>query len=374
MGALRARRGDRPSAGPLVLVSVSRGRAREPDRPHADVAAGHHRGRSPALRLRLLPALRDGALHRLRAHGGRGSRPRAFTSATTSTKARAATTRSASTSARSRRPLDDYRNRHAQYKTDAHLQAAHAAFPWIVTWDDHEVDNNYANDISEHDDSPAAFLLRRAAAYQAYYEHMPLRPASHSARPGHAALSRVHVRTLAAFLRARHAAVPHRPALRRRQQGALRGHLRPARHASWATRRNAGSSTASARRRTEWNVLAQQVMMARVDQFPGEEKRYSMDQWPGYEMERRRVLEFLHTRRPSQSRRAHRRHSQQLGQRPHDRLERPEVADRRHRVRRHVDHVRRRRRGPDRSHQGGARRESVRQVPERTARLRLAAR
>ena len=45
--------------------------------------------------------------------------------------------------------LDDYRNRYAQYRTDPHLQAAHAKFPWLIVWDDHEVDNNYANDISE---------------------------------------------------------------------------------------------------------------------------------------------------------------------------------------------------------------------------------
>src|SRR5262245_13189979 len=70
--------------------------------------------------------------------------------------------------------LEEYRNRHALYKTDPDLRAAHAAFPWIVTWDDHEVDNDYANDHSQDRDLPAAFLLRRAAAYQAYYEHMPM--------------------------------------------------------------------------------------------------------------------------------------------------------------------------------------------------------
>ena len=42
--------------------------------------------------------------------------------------------------------LADYRRRHAQYKADLHLQAAHHAAPWIVTWDDHEVANDYAND------------------------------------------------------------------------------------------------------------------------------------------------------------------------------------------------------------------------------------
>src|ERR671919_596700 len=45
--------------------------------------------------------------------------------------------------------LDDYRIRHAVYKSDPDLQAAHAACPWIVTWDDHEVANDYANDRSQ---------------------------------------------------------------------------------------------------------------------------------------------------------------------------------------------------------------------------------
>jgi alkaline phosphatase D len=72
--------------------------------------------------------------------------------------------------------LDDYRTRHALYKTDTDLQAAHAACPWLVTWDDHEFDSNYAGDISEQPHvTPAEFLVRRANAYQAYYEHMPLR-------------------------------------------------------------------------------------------------------------------------------------------------------------------------------------------------------
>lgn len=73
--------------------------------------------------------------------------------------------------------LADYRVRHAQYKTDVDLQAAHAAAPWLVVWDDHEVENNYA-DLVRGNTSPAGdFKVRRAAAYKAYYEHMPLRAA-----------------------------------------------------------------------------------------------------------------------------------------------------------------------------------------------------
>jgi alkaline phosphatase D len=72
--------------------------------------------------------------------------------------------------------LVDYRNRYALYKMDADLRAAHASAPFIVTWDDHEVDNDYAGNRDEQDTPPEVFLLRRAAAYQAFYEHMPLRP------------------------------------------------------------------------------------------------------------------------------------------------------------------------------------------------------
>lgn len=63
--------------------------------------------------------------------------------------------------------IADYRVRLAQYKSDPALQAAHAAFPWLVTWDDHEVDNNYADEISQDNDPVAAFLARRARAYRA---------------------------------------------------------------------------------------------------------------------------------------------------------------------------------------------------------------
>lgn len=70
--------------------------------------------------------------------------------------------------------LDEYRARHAVYKSDADLRAAHAAHPWILTWDDHEVVNDYAGDREPAPVSTEQFLLRRAAAYRAYFEHMPL--------------------------------------------------------------------------------------------------------------------------------------------------------------------------------------------------------
>jgi alkaline phosphatase D len=84
--------------------------------------------------------------------------------------------------------LDGYRARHALYKRDADLQAAHAAHPWILTWDDHEVVNDYAGDRDPAYTEPALFLRRRAAAYQAYFEHMPL------ALPPQGAAMRIHDR------------------------------------------------------------------------------------------------------------------------------------------------------------------------------------
>ena len=74
--------------------------------------------------------------------------------------------------------LVDYRNRYALYKSDPDLMAAHRSAPFIVSFDDHEVENNYAGEADENGTPAEVFLLRRAAAYQAYYEHMPLRASS----------------------------------------------------------------------------------------------------------------------------------------------------------------------------------------------------
>jgi len=189
--------------------------------------------------------------------------------------------------------LDDYRNRHAQYKTDTDLQAAHAAFPWLVTWDDHELDNNYAGDISEQTFvDPATFLVRRANAYQAYYEHMPLRK---SAIP-HGPLMQIYRGCswgrLADFdvLDTRQYrsdqpcgdrnTEPCADALSDKQT------MLGAEQQDWLDDRLRQSPAI-------WNVLAQQVMMGRADRKAGDGVAYSMDQWPGYEVPRRRLMQFL---------------------------------------------------------------------------------
>ncbi len=71
--------------------------------------------------------------------------------------------------------VDDYRNRYGQYKSDPQLQASHAACPWFVIWDDHEVENNYAGLIPQDPADAAGFQDRRFAAYQAWWEHQPVR-------------------------------------------------------------------------------------------------------------------------------------------------------------------------------------------------------
>jgi alkaline phosphatase D len=93
--------------------------------------------------------------------------------------------------------LANYRQRYAQYKTDPDLQAAHAAAPWLAVFDDHEVANNWADEVP--DKPEPGFLDRRAAALQAYYENMPLRRSSMPRGIGMQLYRRVHWGGLATF-------------------------------------------------------------------------------------------------------------------------------------------------------------------------------
>ena len=195
--------------------------------------------------------------------------------------------------------LEHYRNRHAQYRTDPDLQAAHAAFPWIVTWDDHEVDNNYANDISENNDPRDQFLLRRAAAYQAYYEHMPLRRTSIPTGPSLRLYRDFSYGRLASFfvLDTRQYR-SDQPCGDRNNVPMCEGIAHP-----HTTLLGAGQERwlidGLDRSGAQWNVLPQQIMMAKVDLRAGPEIGVSADQWSAYDAERTRVLEFFGTRRPA---------------------------------------------------------------------------
>ena len=118
-----------------------------------------------------------GSLRRLPAPARRGRRPRRCTSATTSTSSPASDGR-AHDPARSTRleTLADYRLRYASYALDEDLRNAHHRFPFVLTWDDHEVANNYSGDVLvEQPDAPEAAQERKTAAYQAWWEHLPVR-------------------------------------------------------------------------------------------------------------------------------------------------------------------------------------------------------
>jgi alkaline phosphatase D len=193
--------------------------------------------------------------------------------------------------------LDDYRRRHAQYRSDPLLHGMHARCPWMVTWDDHEFDNNCANDISEElDVDPVDFLVRRANAYQAYYEAMPL--ARRSLPQG----ANLRLYRTAKFGRLAEFAVLDTRQYRSDQPNGDRGHdmndaatnnkqtmLGP-KQKGWLQQQLIAS-------RGQWNVIPQQVMMGTVDRLVGEGRSFSMDQWPGYVAERNELMQFLHDRR-----------------------------------------------------------------------------
>jgi len=198
--------------------------------------------------------------------------------------------------------LDLYRRRYAQYKTDEALQALHAAAPWVFTPDDHEVANNWAGAIPElpKPGEPTVttedFLKRRAAAYQAMYENMPLRLAARPLGPDMQLYRRLSWGRLADFFvldtRQYRTDQPCGDGNKPPSPEVMdpKGTLMGAAQRDWLF-------DGLARSTAGWNVLAQQVMIARVDRKPGDGILYSMDQWPGYEFERRRLLKHLADRK-----------------------------------------------------------------------------
>ena len=194
--------------------------------------------------------------------------------------------------------LAEYRDRYALYKSDRDLQAAHAAAPWLVIWDDHEVANDYTDDLSPLMRDPVQFLAVRAAAYQAWYEHMPvprgMRPNGPNAtiygryrfgdlldvtlldgrqyRSHHACLSGTSASPLA-DCPDRHS--PSRSFLGQAQE-------------TWFAQQMRGTSA-------HWSVVAQPTLMAEVDRRAGTEHGYWMDGWDGYTASRKRVLDALAT-------------------------------------------------------------------------------
>ena len=187
--------------------------------------------------------------------------------------------------------LEQYRNRYALYKSDPALQAAHAAFPWVVTWDDHEVENNYVDSISQTNDPRDQFLIRRAAAYQAYYEHQPLRKASIPRGPdmllyrtvGAGRLAKFHVLDTRQYRSDQSCGDGIKAACPEWSDPArvVLGNTQE----RWLTR---GVEQSQAR----WSILAQQISFSLIPD-PARPGFYAMDPWSGYPAARDRLLAWM---------------------------------------------------------------------------------
>ena len=195
--------------------------------------------------------------------------------------------------------LSSYRNRYALYKLDPDLQAAHAAFPFVVTWDDHEVENNYASDISQIDTEPdqdrEVFRQRRAAAYKAWYEHMPVRASLQPAGPDLLLYRRLRFGDLADFN-----VLDTRQYRSDQACGGARG--APCEELGDPTRTITGMEQEQwlldglDSSRSRWKVLAQQVFVAKRDFAVGPTIDVNADAWDGYPFSRDRLLGFIDER------------------------------------------------------------------------------
>lgn len=199
--------------------------------------------------------------------------------------------------------LADFRLNHAKYKTSPDLQAAHAAFPFVVTFDDHEVENDWAGGISQPDNEasnePARFLQLRANAFQAYYEHLPLRRSQRPAGPNMLIHRRLDYGNLASF----HILDTRQYRSDQLTQAFPGGPQHP--DVYDPSRTFMGDEQESwlfdgmASSRATWNVVAQQTMMAQYDYDTGEGVSVNHDQWDGYVASRNRLLSFISQQRPS---------------------------------------------------------------------------
>lgn len=189
--------------------------------------------------------------------------------------------------------LADYRVRHAQYKLDPDLRAAHAAFPWLVTLDDHDVENNWASEHSqpdsEPDQDPEVFLQRRAAAFQAFYENQPLRLTSRPDGPDMQLYRRLAFGNLAQL------DMVDTRQYRDVQLTDPADRFDPARTMLGETQEDwllDGLERSSA----TWNLLANQVFVMQADHTDGPDVRWGMDPWDGYAAARQRLLDGVRER------------------------------------------------------------------------------
>ena len=185
--------------------------------------------------------------------------------------------------------LANYRQRYAQYHSDADLQAAHAVAPWVVVFDDHEVDQNWADEIPENAASVPGFMDRRAAAFKAYYENMPLRRASIPTGPDISIYRRLQWGQLANF---------HMLDTRqfRDDQSCDDGYKDcpdaedPARSLPGMAQEQ-WLANGFATSRATWDVVGQQVFFGRRDSTETPDNTLSMDAWDGYPASRKRVTD-----------------------------------------------------------------------------------
>jgi alkaline phosphatase D len=194
--------------------------------------------------------------------------------------------------------LEDYRLRYSIYKLDKNLQAAHAASPWMLVGDDHEVANDYAND-HYLDFDPALFHSRRMAAYQAHYEHLPLphRFVPLDGRQRHYATRAFGTLANVILLDGRQY---------RSTQACDDGPLvLPCAELFSDERTMLGAAQeqwlkdALAQSRARWTLIGQQTLFAHVDESPDKDVRFWADNWNGYPAARARLVDDLVARKTS---------------------------------------------------------------------------
>lgn len=197
-----------------------------------------------------------------------------------------------------------YRMRYASYKMDPLLQAAHAAAPWLLTWDDHEVSNDYANDRDELNHDPAFVVRRRAAAYQVYWEHQPLRQWARPKGPNATLYNALSWGDLARFqiiddrqYRGPWACQPPELALQHKHYAELIPSCPDltADRTMLGQRQERWLMDELASSKARWNLLSQQTLMAPLKRFDPKHPEdgphlWSADTWSGYPAARDRIF------------------------------------------------------------------------------------
>ncbi|ADL00613.1 Alkaline phosphatase D [Brevundimonas subvibrioides] len=192
--------------------------------------------------------------------------------------------------------VTDYRQRYAQYTMDADLQASRQSAAWFTVWDDHEIDNNWVADLDQDGTDPAVFALRKAAAMQAFYEHMPLRRSSFPRgsamqlyrRATYGDLLDVHLLDTRQYR-------SDQPCGDQFNAGCDAINAREAQVLGEA--QQAWLFDGLNRSQATWNTLAQQIMVMDLDRNPGDDYGVNPDSWAGYRVPRAHLLEHIRDRR-----------------------------------------------------------------------------